>query len=111
PILRQIVVELPRCGSLLTGKGKVSAIFVYPTKALSRDQLPKIKELAEPLGARIAVFDGDTPESERSSVIESPPDVIVTNFDVLHYHMMHRTKFSRMIRTAKFLVFDEANVY
>ena len=111
PVLQKIAEEVPRFGSLRTGKGKVSAIFVYPTKALSRDQLPKIKELAEPLGARIAVFDGDTPESERSSVIESPPDVIVTNFDVLHYHMMHRTKFSRMIRTAKFLVVDEAHVY
>jgi DEAD/DEAH box helicase domain-containing protein len=112
PVLQKIAEEMPRFGSLRSGEGgKVSAIFVYPTKALSRDQLPKIKELAEPLGARAAVLDGDTPEKERSSIIESPPDVIVTNFDVLHYHMMHRTKFSRMIRTARFLVVDEAHVY
>jgi DEAD/DEAH box helicase domain-containing protein len=113
PVLQKISEELPRFGSLRTSEGssKVSAILVYPTKALSRDQLPKIKELAEPLGARAAVLDGDTSEKERSSIIESPPDVIVTNFDVLHYHMMHRTKFSRMIRTARFLVVDEAHVY
>jgi DEAD/DEAH box helicase domain-containing protein len=111
PVLQKMAEELPRFGSLRTGEGKVSAIFVYPTKALSRDQLPKIKELAEPLGARVAVLDGDTPEKERAGIIESPPDVIVTNFDVIHYHMMHRTKFSRMIRTAKFLVVDEAHVY
>ncbi|HEY3094139.1 MAG TPA: DEAD/DEAH box helicase [Nitrososphaera sp.] len=111
PVLQKIAEELPRFGSLRAGEGKVSAIFVYPTKALSRDQLPKIKELAEPLGARAAVLDGDTPEKERSSIIESPPDVIVTNFDVLHYHMMHRTKFSRMLRTARFLVVDEAQAY
>lgn len=111
PILQKIAEEVPHFGSLRTGKGKVSAIFVYPTKALSRDQLPKIKELAEPLGARVAVFDGDTPEKERSSIIESPPDVIITNFDVLHYHMMHRTKFSRIVRTAGSLVVDEAHVY
>lgn len=111
PVLQKIAEELQRFGSLRTGEGKVSAIFVYPTKALSRDQLPKIKELAEPLGARAAVLDGDTPDKERSTVMESPPDVIVTNFDVLHYHMMHRTKFSRMVRTAKFLVVDEAHVY
>ena len=111
PVLQKITEELPRFGSLRAGEGKVSAIFVYPTKALSRDQLPKIKELAEPLGARVAVLDGDTPDKERTSIIESPPDVIVTNFDVLHYHMMHRTKFSRMVRTAKFLVVDEAHVY
>jgi len=111
PVLQKIAEGLPRFGSLRAGEGKVSAIFVYPTKALSRDQLPKIKELAEPLGARVALLDGDTPEKERTSIIESPPDVIVTNFDVLHYHMMHRTKFSRMVRTARFLVVDEAHVY
>lgn len=111
PVLQKIAEELLRFGSLRTGEGKVSAIFVYPTKALSRDQLPKIKELAEPLGVRVAVLDGDTPDKDRDSIMESPPDVIVTNFDVLHYHLMHRTKFSRMVRTARFLVVDEAHVY
>lgn len=111
PVLQKIAEGLPRFGSLRAGEGKVSAIFVYPTKALSRDQLPKIRELAEPLGTRVAVHDGDTPEKERSLIMESPPDVIVTNFDVLHYHMMHRTRFSRMVRTARFLVVDEAHVY
>jgi DEAD/DEAH box helicase domain-containing protein len=112
PLLQQVAAEQPsRFGSLRSGKGEVSAIFVYPTKALSRDQLPKIEELAEPLGVRVAVLDGDTPEKDRRAVIEFPPDIIITNFDVLHYHMMHKTKFSRMVRTAKFLVADEAHVY
>jgi DEAD/DEAH box helicase domain-containing protein len=114
PILQKIAEEVPRFGSLRTSGeegGKVSAIFAYPTKALSRDQLPKIAELAEPLGVRVAALDGDTPDKERASISASPPDVIVTNFDVLHYHMMHRTKFSRMVRTARFLVVDEAHVY
>ena len=112
PLLQHVAAEQPsRFGSLRSGKGKVSAIFVYPTKALSRDQLPKIQELATPLGVRVAVLDGDTPEKDRRVIIESPPDVVITNFDVLHYHMMHRTKFSRILRTAKFLVVDEAHVY
>ena len=112
PLLQQVAAEQPsRFGSLRSGKGEVSAIFVYPTKALSRDQLPKIEELAEPLGVRVAVLDGDTPEKDRRTVIEFPPDIIITNFDVLHYHMMHKTKFSRMVTTAKFLVADEAHVY
>ena len=111
PILHKIAEVLPRFGSLRTIAGKVSAIFVYPTKALSRDQLPKVKELAEAVGARVAILDGDTPEKERRSIVESPPDVILLNFDVLHYHMMHRTRFSHIIRTAGFLVVDEAHVY
>ncbi|MDQ4017666.1 MAG: DEAD/DEAH box helicase, partial [Thermoproteota archaeon] len=113
PLLQEVAAEQQpwRFRSLRSGSGKVSAIFVYPTKALSRDQLPKIEELAEPLGVRVAILDGDTLEKERRAVIESPPDVIITNFDVLHYHMMHKTKFSRIVTTAKFLVVDEAHVY
>ena len=112
PVLQQVAArQLLRFGSLRSGEGTVSAIFVYPTKALSRDQLPKVEELAKPLSLNVAVLDGDTSEKERRTVIESPPDVIITNFDVLHYHMMHKTKFSRIVRTAKFLVADEAHVY
>ncbi|HEU0145107.1 MAG TPA: DEAD/DEAH box helicase, partial [Nitrososphaera sp.] len=112
PVLQEVASKQPlRFGSLRSGEGTVSAIFVYPTKALSRDQLPKVEELARPLSLRVAVLDGDTSEKERRAVIESPPDVIITNFDVLHYHMMHKTKFSRIVRTAKFLVADEAHVY
>ncbi|HET6779900.1 MAG TPA: DEAD/DEAH box helicase, partial [Nitrososphaera sp.] len=111
PILQEVAEQLSRFGSLRSDKGKVFAIFVYPTKALSRDQLPKVKELADPLGARVSVIDGDTSEKERSFIIEAPPDVIITNFDVLHYHMMHRTKLSHIVKTAKFLVADEAHVY
>lgn len=112
PILQKIAEQIPRFGSLRPGQGgKISAIFVYPTKALSRDQLPKIRELAEPLGINVAVFDGDTPDKDRNSAMVSPPDILVTNFDVLHYHMMHRTKLSRLLKSAKFLVVDEAHVY
>jgi DEAD/DEAH box helicase domain-containing protein len=112
PILQKIAEEVPRFGMLRAGeRSKIMAIFVYPTKALARDQLPKIKELAESLGIRAAVLDGDTPKAERRQVLESLPDIVVTNFDVIHYHMMHRTKLSRALRTAKFLVVDEAHVY
>lgn len=111
PVLQKIGEEVSRFGSLRPGEGKIRAIFVYPTKALSRDQLPKIKELAEPLGVRVAILDGDTPDSERSKFLEHLPDILVTNLDVLHYHMMHRTAFSRTLHTARFLIVDEAHVY
>lgn len=111
PILQKIGEEIPRDGPLRKGQSIIKAIFVYPTKALSRDQLPKIKELAEPLGINAAILDGDTPDSERIVLLERLPDILITNFDVLHYHMMHRTAFSRLLRTVKFLVVDEAHAY
>jgi DEAD/DEAH box helicase domain-containing protein len=92
-------------------RSQVSAIFVYPTKALSRDQLPKIRELAQSVGIRVGIFDGDTPQDERNMILTSTPEVIITNFDVLHYHLWHRTKFSYLLRTSQFLVVDETHTY
>lgn len=89
----------------------IQAIFVYPTKSLSRDQFPKITEIAGRLGIRCAVFDGDTKSTERTEIIEDPPQVIITNFDVLHYHLWHRTRFASLLNTIRFLAVDEAHVY
>ncbi len=111
PVIHKIANEVSRFGSMRYGEANIRAIFVYPTKALARDQVPKIKQLAEPLGIRVAVFDGDTPARERDLILADPPDVVVTNFDVLHYHLMHRTKFARSIRNIRYLVADEAHVY
>ncbi|HYL67225.1 MAG TPA: DEAD/DEAH box helicase [Nitrosopumilaceae archaeon] len=89
----------------------VQALFVYPTKSLSKDQLPKIKEIADELGIRVEIFDGDTKELDRKKILESPPQVIITNFDVLHYHMWHRSRFAALLNTVRFLIVDEAHVY
>jgi DEAD/DEAH box helicase domain-containing protein len=90
---------------------RVFAIFVYPTKALSRDQYPKIQKFAEKIGIRVSVFDGDTEQTERREILEEPPQIIVTNFDVLHYHLWHQTKFASLLTTLRFLVVDETHVY
>ena len=59
----------------------------------------------------VGIFDGDTPLNERNMILSSAPDIIITNFDVLHYHLWHRTKFSSLLRTSRFLVVDEAHIY
>jgi DEAD/DEAH box helicase domain-containing protein len=104
PIMQKIVdSKAPR--------RNVQALFVYPTKSLSRDQYPKIKDIADKLNLGIAVFDGDTKEIERKKILDTPPEIIITNFDVLHYHLWHRTKFAALLNTVKFLAADEAHVY
>ena len=103
PIIQKILDE--------NSKGKVLALFVYPTKSLSKDQLPKIKEIADKLGIRVAIFDGDTKTLDRQKIIEDPPQIIITNFDVIHYHLWHRSKFASLLNPVKFIVVDEAHVY
>ncbi len=91
--------------------GNVFAIFVYPTKALSRDQYPKIQKFADKIGIDVKVFDGDTNQVDRRKIIDNPPHILITNFDVLHYHLWHQTKFSSLLTSTKILVIDEAHVY
>ncbi len=103
PVIQRIKKE--------SNDGNVFAIFIYPTKALARDQYPKIQKFAERIGINVKVFDGDTKIEERREIIEKPPQIIITNFDVLHYHMWHQTKFASILTSTKILVVDEAHVY
>jgi len=89
----------------------VFAVFVYPTKALARDQYPKIQNFTDKIGINVRVFDGDTKQTERREILENPPHILITNFDVIHYHLWHQTKFASLLTTLKILVVDEAHVY
>ena len=88
-----------------------AAVFVYPTKALARDQLPKIKRYADKMGIDARIFDGDVGDAERRQILDRPPEILVTNFDVLHYHLWHRTKFSSLLHSVRFLAVDEVHTY
>ncbi len=103
PIIQRIKTE--------GDSGNVFAIFVYPTKALARDQYLKIQKFAEKIGIKSKVFDGDTKPEERREIIDDPPHILITNFDVLHYHIWHQTKFSTILTSTKVLIVDEAHVY
>jgi DEAD/DEAH box helicase domain-containing protein len=52
PVIQKIKKE--------ASEGNVFAVFVYPTKALARDQHPKIQKFADKIGIKVKVFDGDT---------------------------------------------------
>ena len=103
PVIQRIKKE--------SSQGRIFAIFVYPTKALARDQFPKIQKFADKIKINVKVFDGDTKIEERREIIETPPEIIITNFDVLHYHLWHQTKFSSLLSSTEILVVDEAHVY
>lgn len=89
----------------------VYALFVYPTKALGRDQHKKIMRIAETAGVRAAVFDGDTPHEERKRLSQDPPDIIITNFDLLHYQLFQNGLLAHMLQGVKFFVVDETHTY
>nr|WP_306305628.1 DEAD/DEAH box helicase [Metallosphaera hakonensis] len=83
-----------------TGTGKTEAFFVpllqtalngersvliYPTKALARDQLNRMRYLTSSVpDVRIEVLDGDVDYRRREEIYEDPPEIIITNPDMIH---------------------------
>lgn len=111
PILESIASSGIRFGPILASRRKVAALFIYPTKALNRDQLPKLKRLGVHEGITADVFDGDTPRSKREQILRNPPDILITDFDTVDYHLRLRDAFSHLIEEIKFLVVDELHQY
>ncbi len=90
------------------------AVYLFPTKALTQDQLGSLREIACPslLSLKeIAVFDGDTPRTERPS-IKKHAKVLLSNPDMLHLGILpNHHSWSRLLSRLKYVVIDEAHVY
>jgi DEAD/DEAH box helicase domain-containing protein len=90
---------------------QIKAIFIYPTKALARDQLAKIMEYTNNMDIVIKIFDGDLSANEKQNFYEFPPDIVLTNFDSIHYHLLNNTKLIKLLNNLEYLVVDEVHSY
>jgi len=86
-------------------------LITYPTKALARDQERKLETYATIFDLRIGVLDGDTPQSRRAKILANPPDILITNFDMINYHLSKRTPIGLLFTNANMLIIDEAHEY
>ncbi|HUS21396.1 MAG TPA: DEAD/DEAH box helicase, partial [Aeromicrobium sp.] len=89
------------------------ALYLFPTKALSQDQLASFRELATAADIAVAagVYDGDTPVPIRNN-IRSAGQVVVTNPDMLHSAILpHHTKWFQLFEQLRYIVIDEAHTY
>ena len=65
---------------------KATALYLYPTKALARDQLRAVRALKLPQ-VKASVYDGDTPRAERP-LIRKNANLVMTNPDMLHLSLL-----------------------
>ncbi|WP_290722781.1 DEAD/DEAH box helicase [Archaeoglobus sp.] len=93
-----------------TLKGGKAMVF-YPTKALARDQEEKIKFYASHLGLKAVRFDGDSDREERRAVLSGKSDIILTNPDMVDYHLRNTPAFRRICRELAFIAVDELHTY
>ncbi len=89
------------------------ALYLFPTKALSQDQVAELHEVVTTVGETIRVFtfDGDTPPDARQK-IRKQGHIVVTNPDMLHQGILpHHTKWVQLFRNLKYIVIDEIHTY
>ncbi|AGK60814.1 Distinct helicase family with a unique C-terminal domain including a metal-binding cysteine cluster [Archaeoglobus sulfaticallidus PM70-1] len=89
------------------GKG----IIIYPTKALAADQELKIRHYSEYCGLRAIRFDGDSTARERRDVLNGRFDILLTNPDMLDYHLRNTAEFRKVVKDLCFLAVDELHYY
>lgn len=105
---KSLVYNLIACEAILA-RSRATALYLYPTKALARDQLRAVRSLRLPQ-VRAAVYDGDTPRPERP-LIRKSANLILTNPDMLHLSMLSdHARWRDFLFRLSLVVVDEAHV-
>jgi len=91
------------------GDPKATALYLFPTKALARDQLRQVRGLRLPQ-IRAAVYDGDTPSAERP-MIRRNANLVMSNPDMLHASVLpDHARWADFFLRLAYVVVDEAHV-
>ncbi len=109
---KTLCYNLPVVNTILE-KPESRALYLFPTKALSQDQVAELHQLVSDLDAdiRTYTFDGDTPRSTRIA-IRTAGHIVVTNPDMLHTGILpHHTRWIKLFENLKFVVIDEIHHY
>jgi len=91
---------------------QATALYLYPTKALSNDQLKALKEFELTSGITVNphVYDGDTPAHKRPA-IRATSRIVISNPYEIHHVLLWHNKWRRFLSNLRFIVLDEAHVY
>ncbi|MEW6433566.1 MAG: DEAD/DEAH box helicase [Myxococcota bacterium] len=99
--------------SALAEEPTACALYLFPTKALSRDQEEALRAFmkASGLAHGAITFDGDTPADARRAARERS-GVVLTNPDMLHTGVLpHHAGWARLFANLRYVVLDELHTY
>ena len=89
------------------------ALYIFPTKALSQDQLAELERESTEMDIELKTYtyDGDTSPAVRAA-IRSAGHVVITNPDMLHTGILpHHTKWVKLFENLRYVVLDELHTY
>lgn len=109
---KTLCYNVPVLDSILKDES-ARALYLFPTKALSSDQVAELYSMIERIGADVKAYtyDGDTPASARSAIRQAG-HVVVTNPDMLHQGILpHHAKWVKLFENLRYVVIDEIHAY
>jgi len=119
---KTLAYNLPVLAELLENNS-TRALYLFPTKALTQDQLSTLNNFnlrtfqpldqahGKPSNFSTAIYDGDTPSSIRSSIRKNAR-IVLTNPDMLHTGILpHHTNWLEFFTDLKYVVIDETHTY
>jgi DEAD/DEAH box helicase domain-containing protein len=109
---KTLCYNLPVVSSIIKDQSS-RALYLFPTKALSQDQVAELRDLTAGFETALTTYtyDGDTEPGLRQ-LIRRSGHIVVTNPDMLHSGILpHHTKWTQLFHNLKYIVIDEMHQY
>ena len=108
---KTLAFNLPIMQTMIEDKD-ATALYIYPAKALSNDQLHVLENLERELGIKTnpRTYDGDTPREDKRGIREKSR-IVLTNPYQLHLILSWHHQWSRFYKNLRYIVIDESHYY
>ena len=88
--------------------GKIKVLYITPLRALNRDVFRRITKYAQFNNLTIEIRHGDTPQTSRRKITNSPPDVLITTPETLVI-LLTQQKLLGALSELEWIVIDEVH--
>jgi len=110
---KSMIYNLPVLESCLTDPD-CRALYLFPLKALAQDQLRTLEELTAGLPAdrrpSAAIIDGDTSSYRRRRLRQEPPNILLSNPDMLHLSLLgYHDRWAALWPRLRYVIIDEVH--
>ncbi|HHD11915.1 MAG TPA: DEAD/DEAH box helicase, partial [Deltaproteobacteria bacterium] len=110
---KTLVYNIPVIESILEDSS-THALYIFPLKGLEQDQLSLLEEFQSLLSVEdlCAIYDGDTSSYRRKKIRLKPPNIVLTNPDMLHLAILpFHDRWEGFFRGLRYVVIDEIHTY
>ena len=111
---KTLIYNIPVLENILRNSTS-KALYIFPLKALAQDQLRAFEALSaccQEIHPTAAIYDGDTSAWRRKRIREAPPNVLLTNPEMIHLALLpHHRQWAAFFSDLEMVVIDEVHTY